>query len=309
MALQEWIKNGEARLANGPHPDRAHADAELLLLHLLERDRVFLIAHAEENLSAEGVARYHALIDRRLSGEPIQYIVGEVEFYGLPFRVTRDVLIPRHETELLVEKVLERIQSYSSRKPVRIVDVGTGSGAIAVALACKLGPAAQVEITATDISAAALELARKNAELNGVADRIRFLYGDLLEPVAEERFDFIVSNPPYVPIGDRESLDMEVREFEPALALFAGVDGLAVYRRLIPDALKVLNPHGMLALEIGFGQRDGAGALLYETGFGQVEFFHDLQLIQRVALAQRRWEMGPPHEIGPGVYCGVYRPV
>ena len=167
MTLQNWIQNGEARLRAGPHPERARRDAETLVLHLTRRDRAFLIANPLAELSAEGAVRYYALIERRLAGEPIQYIIGEAEFYGLPFHVNRDVLIPRPETEHMVEKVLALAANFE--RP-RIVDVGTGSGAIAIALAHELPGAL---ITAVDVSAAALAIARGNAERNSVGDRIR----------------------------------------------------------------------------------------------------------------------------------------
>jgi release factor glutamine methyltransferase len=284
VTLQNWLLNGEARLRSGPHPERARRDAELLLLHLIHRDRAFLVAHPLDSLTAEGAVRYYALIERRLAGEPIQYITGETEFYGLPFHVNRSVLIPRPETEHLVEKVLSLAMSFAQP---RIVDVGTGSGAIAVALAHKL-PAAQItaRISAIEISAPALATARGNALLNGVADRIRFIEGDLLAPVAAEQFEIVVSNPPYVSESDRGSLAVEVREFEPALALFAG-NGLDVYRRLIPGARAVLVPGGFLALEIGCGQDSAVAELLADSGFEQIEFTADLQGIPRVASARR----------------------
>jgi release factor glutamine methyltransferase len=253
----------------------------LLLRHLLHCDRAFLLAHSTEILSAEGAVRYYALLDRRLAGEPIQYITGETEFYGLPFHVTRDVLIPRPETEHLVEKALALVANFVQP---RIVDVGAGSGAIAVALAHQL-PAARM--TAIDLSAPALAVARENAALNGVAGRIRFLAGDLLAPVAAERFELVVSNPPYVPEGDRATLAVEVRDHEPGMALFAGGDGLEIYRRLIPAARAVLVPGGFLALEIGYGQQAAIRALLAESEFSQIEFTPDLQGIPRVASARR----------------------
>jgi release factor glutamine methyltransferase len=279
VSLQSWVQNGEARLRGGPHPERARRDAELLLLNLIQRDRAFLISHSHDNLSAEGVVRYYALIERRLSGEPIQYITGETEFYGLPFEVTRDVLIPRPETEHLVEKVLALAANFQHPQ---IVDVGTGSGAIAVALAYKLPDA---RITAIDISAAALALARANAELNGVANRISFVEGDLLAPVANEKFEIVVSNPPYVAESDRASLSVEVRDYEPALALFAG-SGLDIYRRLIPAARSALAPAGFLAMEIGCGQDTAIADLLAAAAFTQIEFTPDLQGIPRVASAR-----------------------
>jgi release factor glutamine methyltransferase len=270
-----------ARLWIGPHPDRARQDAETLLLHVLGKNKAWLLAHGDEELPQDQADRYVALVERRKKGEPIQHITGEQEFYGLPFRVTPDVLIPRPETEHLVEKALELA---SAKAALRIVDVGTGSGAIAVALAHHL-PAAQ--ITALDISPPALGIARENTQRNTVADRVRFLHSDLLAAVAQERFDMVVSNPPYVPTADRDSLSVEVRDHEPALALFAGDDGLDIYRRLIPDALALLEAGGYLLMEIGHDQSEHIVALLKQAGFSQIEFVPDLQGIPRVACGQR----------------------
>ncbi len=281
MTLQSWIQNGEARLRSGPHPERARRDAEMLVLYLIQRDRTFLMTNPLAELSSEGAVRYYALLERRLAGEPMQYITGETEFYGLPFQVNRDVLIPRPETEHLVEKALALAVSFE--RP-RIVDVGTGSGAIAVALAHKLPDA---QITAVDLSALALTVARRNAERNGIAGRIRFVEGDLLTPVAGEQFEIVVSNPPYVAESDRARLDVEVRDYEPGLALFAG-GGLDVYRRLIPDSQAALVAGGFLALEIGYGQETAVAGLLAEAGLEQIEFAADLQGIPRVASARSR---------------------
>ncbi len=275
------LRRGAARLARGPHPGRARRDAETLLLHLLGTGKAWLLAHAEAPLPGEPARRYAELLERRLRGEPIQYLTGEAEFYGLPFRITPDVLIPRPETEHLVEKAIALARGFAAP---RIVDVGTGSGAIAVALG---GALAHAQLTAIDLSAAALEIARENAARNGVAGRIRFLPGDLLAPVAGEAFEMVVSNPPYVPAADRATLSVEVREYEPALALFAGEDGLEVYRRLIPAAFEALAPGGFLALEIGCGQQQAVAALLARSGFETVEFLPDLQGIPRVASARR----------------------
>jgi release factor glutamine methyltransferase len=269
------------RLAHGPHAERARLDAETLLLAILRKNRAWLLAHLDEPVPAEAVSRYAEWVERRSLGEPVQYIVGETEFYGLPFRVTRDVLIPRPETEHLVERALELAAEFSAP---RVVDVGTGSGAIALALAHQWPDAV---VTATDISAAALAVARGNAERLGFAKQVRFLESDLLEPVAEERFDLVVSNPPYVAERDRESLTVEVRDFEPAQALFAGEDGLAVYRRLIPAALAALAEGGWIVLEIGYGQEASVRALLAEAGFKDIEFAADLQGIARVASGRR----------------------
>jgi release factor glutamine methyltransferase len=284
--IRSLISEAENQLAAGPHPERARRDAEALLLHALRTSvrgaaRAWLIAHDDEAVAPDVAAGMDGLVKRRFAGEPMQYIIGEAEFYGLPFRVNRDVLIPRPETEHLVEKTIALAREFA--RP-RIVDVGTGSGAIAIALARNLTDA---QIVATDISAAALAVARENAERNGVAERVRLVEGDLFAPVAGEQFDFVVANPPYVAGRDRDSLSVEVREYEPSQALFAGEDGLAIYRRLIPAAFALLVPSGFVALEIGYGQELAVGALLAESRFTQIEFTADLQGIPRVASARR----------------------
>lgn len=281
MTLEEWVRKGEALLRTGPHPDRARRDAELLLRHLLKQERAALLARWNERLHENESGEYLNFLMRRFAGEPIQYITGEAAFYGLTFRVNRSVLIPRPETEHLVEKAIEL---GGALKRPRIVDVGAGSGAIAVALAHELPHA---EITAIDVSTAALEIAKLNAGSNGVADRIRFLHGNLLDPVAAEIFDLVVSNPPYVALNEREGMDVEVREFEPGVALFAGCDGLDVYRRLIPQAAAALVTGGQIVLEIGHGQQQAIGDLFASNGFGQIQFVADLQGIPRVACAER----------------------
>jgi release factor glutamine methyltransferase len=253
----------------------------MLLLHVLGKDKAWLMAHWEEELSGEQATHYMELLERRYQGAPIQYITGETEFYGLAFRVTPDVLIPRPETEHLVERVLGLAAGFQAP---RIVDVGTGSGAIAIALAHHLPNAA---ITAIDLSAAALTMARQNAQRNQVSHRIRFLEGDLLGPVAGEQFDIVVSNPPYVLLADYASLAVEVREHEPVLALFAGGDGLDIYRRLIPAAFATLVSGGYGALEIGYGQSPAVVELFAASGFSEIEFVPDLQGIPRVASARR----------------------
>jgi len=281
MTLREWLERGAAELGAGPHPDKARLDAEMLLLHQAGKDRAWLIAHLDDDFAGCRAIGYAAMLDRRAKGEPVQYIVGECEFYGLPFRVTADVLIPRPETELLVEKALALGRLF---KGPRIAEVGTGSGAIPVVLANRLHEA---QIAAIDVSQAALAIAKENAYRNHVAARIGFLLGDLLNPVAGEVFDLIVSNPPYVSSCDRESLSVEVRNYEPAMALFAGDDGLAVYRRLIPAAFAALAHGGWIALEIGYGQADAVRDLLQTAQFDHIEFSADLQGIPRVATAQR----------------------
>jgi release factor glutamine methyltransferase len=286
LTIRGLLAQAESSLAEGPHPERARRDAEMLLLHAMKVDApdanlAWLIAHEHETLPAQANTDFRASVERRRAGEPIQYITGEAEFYGLSFKVNRQVLIPRPETEHLVEKVIELARGFERQ---RIVDVGTGSGAIAVVLASHL-PAARIH--ATEKSAAALKVARANAERNRVAERVRFHEGDLLAPVADKRFDLIVSNPPYVPESDRDSLSVEVRDYEPAQALFAGPGGLKIYRRLIPAAFGALFHERYLALEIGFGQEAAVNALLAAAGFIGIEFTKDLQGIPRVAIARR----------------------
>lgn len=272
--------SGRERLCAGPHRDRAQQDAEFLLLHVLGKPRSWLFAHGDEDVSERDSARYAEALERRYLGEPIQYITGETEFYGLPFRVSRDVLIPRPETEHVVEKAIALAREF--QQP-RIVDVGTGSGAIAVVLARHL-PAAK--ITGIDLSPRALAIARENAERNGVAERIRFMEGDLLAPVAGQQFEIAVSNPPYVATSERGSLDAEVRDYEPHAALFAGADGLDVYRRLIPASRDVLVPGGCCVLEVGYGQAPAVCALLNQHGFTGAVSAPDLQGIPRVIYAE-----------------------
>lgn len=252
-------------------------DAELLLMAAIGCDRTHLLTYPEEKLTPQQLALYENWLIRRARHEPAQYILGEQEFFGLTFRVTPDVLIPRRETEHLVEAVLARVDRNT---PLRIADVGTGSGAIAVALAYALPNA---RLVASDISQAALDVAQRNAERNGVAQRIEFLEVDLLTAAVVQSFDVIASNPPYVP--EDELLEPQVRDFEPASALYAGQEGLDVYRRLIPQAPAALKPGGWLLMEIGHGQRKALAEML--TGWENVSFVDDLNGIPRVACARR----------------------
>lgn len=277
MQLRAALDAAAAHLESGPHPDRARRDAEMLLCFVSGHSHAGLLAHACDELNAAHTEAFSALVERRHAGEPIQYITGETEFFGLPFHVTRDVLIPRPETEHLVERAIALAHLFPAP---RILDVGTGSGAIAVALAHALPHAS---LTTIDLSAAALTVARRNAACCALAERIRFLEGDLLAPVAGESFDLIVSNPPYVPTADRDTLAVEVRDFEPKLALFAGADGLDICRRLIPAAFAALAPRGWFLFEIGFGQSEAVRSLLVGAGFTGIQFTPDLQGIPRVA--------------------------
>jgi release factor glutamine methyltransferase len=272
--LAAALANGTARLAHLP---TARRDAELLLMRAANVNRAFLLTHPDAPLTPGQLATYEQWITRRAQHEPVQYITREQEFYGLPLRVTPDVLIPRPESEHLVEAALQRLPHNA---PVTIADVGTGSGAIAIAIAHSLP---QAVVTALDTSPAALGVALQNAERHHLANRIRFLESDLLTTVATEQFDAIVSNPPYV--SELEVLEPQVSGFEPHSALFAGRSGLDIYQRLIPQARQCLKPNGWLLMEIGHGQRDALAALL--TGWNEVDFVSDLQGIPRVAIARK----------------------
>jgi release factor glutamine methyltransferase len=271
---------------------------ELLLAHLLKKKRLDLYLEFEGELDEGTLAGLRELVKRRAGGEPLQYITGETEFCGLKFRVDKRVLIPRPETELLVETVVKRLEPAdgapggSSRGfttsgralPTRIVDVGTGSGCIAIALAKKLPNA---EISALDISPDALEAARGNAVLHQVEKKVRFFEGDLLEGLPSSFVaEAIVSNPPYIADGELAKLPKEVRDFEPVRALVAGEDGLKVVQRLVMNAKRALSASGFLALEIGAGQREAVEGIFGQQGYAVVEVVKDLQGHERVVVAQ-----------------------
>ena len=250
---------------------------ELLLAHLLKKKRMDLYLEFERDLDEGTLVKLREMVKRRVAGEPLQYITGEVEFCGLKLLVDKRVLIPRPETELLVEAVVQR----KSRK---IVDVGTGSGCIAIALAKKLGDA---EITAVDVSLEALEVARGNAALHQFEKNIRFLESDLLEGLPDSFVvEAIVSNPPYIADGELAKLPKEVRDFEPVRALAAGEDGLKVIQRLVMNARRILSPSGFVALEIGAGQRAAVEDIFGQQGHEVVEVVKDLQGHERVVVAQ-----------------------
>ena len=286
MTLRQAVCAARDQLARvGDLESTARQDAELLLLHTLSLPRSVLYAYPGRLLDAREQAAFATAVERRLTREPMQYITGVQEFFGLLLTVSPAVLIPRPETELLVEAALDRLPQgrLPQDRPLRIADVGTGSGAIAIAMASRTPLA---EVTAIDLSPAALAVARQNAETNHVSTRVHFLEGDLLEalPQGSAPFDAILSNPPYVPEGDRSSLHPQVREFEPASALFAGVRGLSIYERLIPQARQHLHAGGLLAMELGAGQRDALAGML--RVWRAVQFLEDLQGIPRVVLAR-----------------------
>lgn len=283
MTLHEHVAAARRRLRDaGIPPDESDLDARLLAEHLLgwTTEQFFTGANAPEPAGFR--ARYDAVVGRRASREPVAYIVGHQEFWGLQFEVTPDVLIPRPETELIVEATLELFPAGSA--PFSAVDVGTGSGCLAVAIAHERPVAS---IVATDVSEAALTVARRNARRHGVAPRVTFRRTDLADGL-DGPFDAIVSNPPYVAERDRPGVQPEVRDHEPGGALFAGSDGLNVIARLVPDAPPRLRVGGWLVFEFGFGQADAVARLISSTpGLTMVRLVRDLQGIPRTAIAKR----------------------
>ncbi|HZD32835.1 MAG TPA: peptide chain release factor N(5)-glutamine methyltransferase [Candidatus Angelobacter sp.] len=257
-------------------------NAETLLMFMLGVNRAYLYAHPERELTSHELARYDEVIEQRASGVPSQYITGHQEFWGLDFVVSPAVLIPRPETEHLVETVLELAREVPA---AQIVDVGTGSGCVALALAHELKGA---EVYAVDLSADALEIARANAARLQLSDRVRFLQSNVLEALAGRRdFDIIVSNPPYVGLDEADKVQRSVFEFEPRMAVFAGANGLDVIRPLIEQAGAALKPGGWLAMEIGYSMRDAVIALLNPTLWDEPSVVPDLQGIPRVIAARK----------------------
>jgi release factor glutamine methyltransferase len=260
--------------------------AELLLMHALGRDRTFLYAHSEEPIAPAQAETFFSLINKRAAGTPTQYLTGKQEFWGMDFEVTSDVLIPRPETEHVIEVVLARIGESRRNNPLRIADGGTGSGCIAVALAKEFPNA---KIFATDISANALAVAKRNAARHNFAERITFIECNLLDGIPQHPpFDIIVSNPPYVARRDAATLPIDVREHEPEIALFAGEDGMAIYPPLIAQAATHLAEGGLLVLELGAGLFEPVSDLLEaRSGWTRVSATQDLAGIPRVIAAVR----------------------
>jgi release factor glutamine methyltransferase len=298
--IRAALKQAMAQLRAAETPSHTLA-AEVLLMHTLQRDRAWLYSHPDEILDAGAAGKYFALIARRAAGEPTQYLTGKQEFWGLEFEVTPAVLIPRPETEHVMEVALARLgerglkihlDSGVPRETLHIADVGTGSGCLAIALAYEL-PHAQ--IVATDISAATLEVARRNAIRNtipphNIADRIQFVEVDLLpQGTGSPRFDLIVSNPPYIADSEAASLQREVRDHEPHQALFAGPTGAEIYTRLVAESEKQLRDRGILVLELGHNSADGVRALFDTTSssWTNVSITMDLAGIPRVLAAER----------------------
>ena len=258
-------------------------NAELLLMFVLGRERAYLYAYPERELTPEEQSRYDEVVRERARGCPTQYITGHQEFWGLDFIVSPAVLIPRPETEHVIETVLELLKEYKPNGKLRMIDIGTGSGCIALALGTELP---QVEIHACDISEEALEVACANAVRLGLEKRIQFRQSDLLSAYTGEQFDFIISNPPYVGESEADKVQKQVREFEPKTAVFSGWEGMDIYKRLIPQAEAALKPGGWLVTEIGYSTEEKVKLLL--TGFTNVQTTTDLQGIPRVIASKLR---------------------
>jgi release factor glutamine methyltransferase len=288
LTLLQWAQTYlQSKGISEPRPG-----AEVLLAHCLGCNRLDLYLRHDQPLTDDELGCYKRLLKRRLAHEPTQYITGHQEFWSLDFLVSPAVLIPRPETELLVEAILEQTKR---REPgagaVRILDVGTGSGILAVVLAKELP---QAQVMALDRSWPALQVARKNARRHGVDQQIAWVLGDLVEALAlKAHFDVIMSNPPYVATTEWEQLPSDIKNFEPRLALDGGPDGLDVIRVLVPEMQQLLRPEGLLALEVGQGQAEAVKQLLADRGaYSPAEVKLDFQRIGRVVLARRLPRLG-----------------
>ena len=259
--------------------DTPRLDAEVLLCYVLQKERIHLYVHFDQPLSKDELAQFKGYIKERVLHKPVAYIVGHKDFMGLEFKVTEDTLIPRPDTEILVEAVISRLKT--GGEPGVIADIGTGTGAICLSL---LNYLTSLKAVTVDISEKALAVAKENAQRLGLSDRIEFFHGDLLEPIKDRQFTAIISNPPYIPEGDIDTLAADVKDYEPVSALAAGPDGLDCYRRLVAAAGALLVDGGFLAMEIGINQREELDKLAKESDWGQVEVVKDLAGIDRVVI-------------------------
>jgi len=277
--------------------DNPRLDSEVLLAHLLRLDRVGLYLNFDRPLSRDELSSFREIVKRRGSREPLQYITGHQEFWTLDFKVTPDVLIPRPDTEILVEEALKAVRRETldvrrqNQLPFTILDLCTGSGCIAISLAHELKDAV---VYAVDTSEAALSIARENAEKNVVQDRVIFLQGDLYEALTSyvsrlTSYDIIVSNPPYIKNIDIPNIQPEVRDYEPRMAVDGGTEGLGFYKRIVADAPNHLSPHGWLMVEVGEGQADAVSKMMADTGaFESISTVKDLAGIERVVKAHKK---------------------
>jgi release factor glutamine methyltransferase len=286
QSVREAIRTGAEYLRKAGI-DSARLDAEVLLRHFLGMEKAELYIGSDLPLNATAEREFQKLLLRRASREPVAYIIGHREFWSLDFVVTPEVLIPRPETELLVERALKLATRLPRMSALNILDLGTGSGAIAVSLAKELP---QARVCAVDISSAAVEIARLNARRHGVEERVEFFCGDLFEPVAEERegYDLIVANPPYIRSGELAGLAPEIREWEPIMALDGGADGLLYYRRIIAAAEEHLKIGGSILLEFGDAMGEAVAKLFADAGgFEPAKVYRDYAGKERVIAAAK----------------------
>lgn len=263
-------------------------DAEVLLVHLLKKERIYLYVHFDEPLEMRELAAFRALVRKRAAHIPVALILGEKEFMGLRLSVTEATLVPRPDTEILVQAAIDRLKARQEEKgaPTHFADIGTGTGAVALAVLHYL---AKSTAETVDISSAACEVAQRNAAALALTDRITFHTGDLLAPLAGKTFDAILSNPPYIPDADIASLAPEVQRFEPHAALSGGADGLDFYRRLTKDAPAMLEAGGFMALEVGIHQAKAVVALMkVNPRIGRTEILRDYAGVERVVVGWRR---------------------
>lgn len=280
-SVREALAMATSRLAEAGVAD-AERETSWLMAHVLNCSVGTLRLRGHEPLDPALAGQFAALVDRRAAREPIQYILGTEEFLGMTFRVTPAVLIPRLDTETLVRNAAERLAGLAG--PVRVADIGTGSGAIAVGVAA-LVP--QARVVATDLSPEALAVAAQNAASNGVAERVEFRQGDLTGPLAGDRFQAILSNPPYIDEAEVSTLDPEVRAWEPRLALTPGPDGLSLYRRLIAEAPAFLLAGGFLGVEVGIGQARTVSGWMMSAGYRDVAVYQDSAGIERAVFGHQ----------------------
>jgi len=257
--------------------------AELLLSHVLKCKRLDLYLQFDRILTGPELKEYRSFIERRIVHEPVAYILGEKEFMGLNFKLTPDVLIPRPETEILVETALAEIKGQTIKK-IEVLDVGTGSGAIAISIAhyCT-----ECRVTAIDISETAIKVARQNSEHLAV-DNIKFLVMDALDlpGKGEEKYDYVLVNPPYIAEKDRKEIHPQITNYEPGIALFSGENGLQFYSSFIPKIPQIIKKNGWIFMEIGYDQKEHINTLLKESNFSKIEFIQDYQKIDRIVKAK-----------------------
>jgi release factor glutamine methyltransferase len=284
--LLNWV----TKYLTGKGIDAPRLSAELLLSHVLSLKRIELYTKFDKIVSEEQLNKLHNLVERAGKHEPIAYLAGKTEFYSLELDITSDCMIPRPETELLVERAIEFLRTRSGKQSV--CDLCTGSGCIAAAIAKNFS---DCRIIAADISDAVLSVAAENIEKHGLKERVKLLCGDLFDPIMPHLdaggFDLIVCNPPYVSAAEVEKLNKNVKDYEPRVALFAGDDGLDIYRRIIAKVRQFLKPDAALMLEVGYNQAQPVRELLEKAGyFGEITFEKDFRGIDRLAIAKRHWQ-------------------